>query len=225
MQSRPDSGLDQVLCTSDGGFSLALTLSPTAFLYPLRIVERFALHPHMNAGFISLGVKRYSPMMPLTGDGVRTIQPWLPSLTLHESYKNRLESVLQGKCNLPTVVLTLRLFLLSRLSSSQMACSALFFRTGSPLFWVRLPMPHFSLLAHRYFNAYGHLATQPDIQAVLHLGDYFYEYAARPGEKPSFSTSFSFFPRSFVTAFLPELAQLLALQLETQTSHTGGFGP
>lgn len=30
-----------------------------------------------------------------------------------------------------------------------------------------------------FFNAYGHLAKQPDIDAVLHLGDYIYEYGNR----------------------------------------------
>ncbi|GAQ89233.1 alkaline phosphatase D [Klebsormidium nitens] len=38
-----------------------------------------------------------------------------------------------------------------------------------------------------YFNAYRSLAGEPDIQAVLHLGDYMYEYAASAAQATKFS--------------------------------------
>ncbi len=41
---------------------------------------------------------------------------------------------------------------------------------------------------HGYFNAYGRLAERNDIDAVLHLGDYIYEYA--PGEYGSIRAHF-----------------------------------
>ncbi len=36
-----------------------------------------------------------------------------------------------------------------------------------------------SSLAHGYFHAYRHLATRTDLDAILHLGDYIYEYGDR----------------------------------------------
>ncbi len=33
-----------------------------------------------------------------------------------------------------------------------------------------------SSYAHGYFHAYGHIAARPDVDLVLHLGDYIYEY-------------------------------------------------
>ena len=42
---------------------------------------------------------------------------------------------------------------------------------------VRLGVVSCSNLPHGYFNAYACLANRPDLDAVLHLGDYLYEYA------------------------------------------------
>lgn len=40
----------------------------------------------------------------------------------------------------------------------------------------RLAVVSCSSLAHGFFNAYGHIATLADIDLVVHLGDYIYEY-------------------------------------------------
>ncbi len=45
---------------------------------------------------------------------------------------------------------------------------------------VRLAVASCSNLPFGYFNAYAHIAKRADLDAVLHLGDYLYEYA--PGE-------------------------------------------
>ena len=42
---------------------------------------------------------------------------------------------------------------------------------------IRLGVVSCANLPQGYFNAYACLANRPDIDAVLHLGDYFYEYA------------------------------------------------
>jgi alkaline phosphatase D len=44
---------------------------------------------------------------------------------------------------------------------------------------VRLGVVSCSSLAHGYFHAYRHLATRLDLDAIVHLGDYVYEYASR----------------------------------------------
>ncbi len=41
---------------------------------------------------------------------------------------------------------------------------------------VRLALASCANYPHGYFNVYGRIAARPDIDAVLHLGDYFYEY-------------------------------------------------
>ena len=41
---------------------------------------------------------------------------------------------------------------------------------------VRLALASCSNYPHGYFNVYGRIAARPDIDAVLHLGDYIYEY-------------------------------------------------
>jgi phosphodiesterase/alkaline phosphatase D-like protein len=43
---------------------------------------------------------------------------------------------------------------------------------------VRFAVVSCSNWQHGYFNAYDHIARQDDIDAVIHLGDYFYEYGA-----------------------------------------------
>ena len=45
---------------------------------------------------------------------------------------------------------------------------------------VRLALASCANYPHGYFNVYGRIAARPDIDAVLHLGDYFYEYRAGP---------------------------------------------
>lgn len=47
---------------------------------------------------------------------------------------------------------------------------------------IRLGVVSCANLTHGYYNAYACLAKRPDIDAVLHLGDYFYEYGARPND-------------------------------------------
>ncbi len=42
---------------------------------------------------------------------------------------------------------------------------------------LRLAVVSCSSYAHGWFHAYRELATQPDLSAVVHLGDYIYEYA------------------------------------------------
>ena len=44
---------------------------------------------------------------------------------------------------------------------------------------LRFAVMSCSSLAHGYFQAYRHVAQVPDLDAVLHLGDYIYEYASR----------------------------------------------
>jgi alkaline phosphatase D len=52
---------------------------------------------------------------------------------------------------------------------------------------VRLGVVSCSNLPQGYFNAYACLAARPDLDAVLHLGDYIYEYAnARYGDGTKF---------------------------------------
>ena len=41
---------------------------------------------------------------------------------------------------------------------------------------MRLALASCSNYPHGYFNVYGRIAARPDIDAVLHLGDYIYEY-------------------------------------------------
>ena len=50
---------------------------------------------------------------------------------------------------------------------------------------VRLALASCSNLPFGYFNAYARIAARPDLDAVLHLGDYIYEYANnRYGNRP-----------------------------------------
>lgn len=44
---------------------------------------------------------------------------------------------------------------------------------------LRLGIVSCSSLAHGYFHAYRHLATRTDLDAIVHLGDYIYEYGDR----------------------------------------------
>lgn len=43
---------------------------------------------------------------------------------------------------------------------------------------LRFAVVSCSSLAHGWFHVYRHLAEQPDVDAVLHLGDYIYEYGS-----------------------------------------------
>lgn len=47
---------------------------------------------------------------------------------------------------------------------------------------IRLGVVSCANLPQGYFNAYACLARRPDLDAVLHLGDYFYEYGSRPSD-------------------------------------------
>lgn len=42
---------------------------------------------------------------------------------------------------------------------------------------LRLALAACANLPYGYFHAYRHIAAQPDLDAVIHVGDYFYEYA------------------------------------------------
>lgn len=43
---------------------------------------------------------------------------------------------------------------------------------------LRLGLVSCSSYAHGFFNAYGHLSKRADLDAIVHLGDYIYEYAS-----------------------------------------------
>ncbi|MGB0167166.1 MAG: alkaline phosphatase D family protein [Luteibaculum sp.] len=49
--------------------------------------------------------------------------------------------------------------------------------------FVRLGVVSCADYQNGYFNAFRHLAERKDLNAVLHLGDYLYEYGARGGER------------------------------------------
>ena len=49
---------------------------------------------------------------------------------------------------------------------------------------LRLALVSCSSLAHGFFNAYARLAERPDIDVVLHLGDYIYDYASADVDAP-----------------------------------------
>ncbi len=49
-------------------------------------------------------------------------------------------------------------------------------RPGDAVERVRVGLASCSSLAHGFFHAYARMAAQPDLDVVLHLGDYIYEY-------------------------------------------------
>lgn len=52
--------------------------------------------------------------------------------------------------------------------------------TGAPMDRLRIGVVSCANLQAGWFSAYRHLAAQPDLDLILHLGDYLYEYS--PGE-------------------------------------------